>query len=109
MSPTRAEILYEAIAAVAIAALIYGAARVAGFLGVGVLGLAMTFVAFQADLNKAETSTVYAMRATPSERTGHAEKAARAREIAQLAHPILMGKLLGLSLAAIGLGTLLFF
>jgi hypothetical protein len=108
MNPTSTELRYEAIAALVIAVAIYFAFKVLGFLGVGILGLGILFVAVQADLNKDETSVVWAMRAEPPHRMDHAEKAARRAENNSLAHPILMGKLLGACLAVIGLGVFFF-
>jgi hypothetical protein len=108
MNPTRTELRYEAIAALVIAVAIYFAFKLLGFLGVGILGLLILFIAVQADLNKDETSVVWAMRAEPPHRMDHAEKAARRAEDDSLAHPILMGKLLGTSLVVIGFGVLFF-
>jgi hypothetical protein len=63
--PVKTEmILYGVLAAAAIAALVFVAASVASFLGVGVLGLLIMFIAFQVDLDKTATSSVYAMRAS---------------------------------------------
>jgi hypothetical protein len=101
--PTKTELRYEVVAAVIIAVLIYVAFRILGFLGVGILGLAIAFIAVQADLTKNDTGHVFAMRTTHRE-MDHAEKAARRAENESLAHPILIGKILGLALAAIGLG-----
>lgn len=108
MFPTKTELRYEIIAALGVAVAIYFAFKIAGFLGVGILGLGILFIAVQADLNKDETSVVWAMRPTPSHQMNHAEKAARRAENNSLAHPILMGKLLGLCLAAVGLGMFFF-
>ena len=107
MRPTERQLFYEAITAVAMACLIYFAYRMAGLLGVGFLGLLMLFIAFQADLNKAHPSSVYAMRLPPRE-LDHAEKAERRQEIESLAQPILVGKLLGLFLLVIGFGGFFF-
>jgi hypothetical protein len=107
MLSSRTDIVYDAIAAIVVAGLIYLAASVAGFLGVGVLGLLMMFIAFQVDLGKAETSSGFAMR-PQRERTDHAERAAQRHDIEQLQWPILMGKLLGFTLALIGFGELFF-
>ena len=71
MRSSRTDIVYDAIAAIVVAGLIYLAASVAGFLGVGVLGLLMIFIAFQVDLCKAETSSVFAKR-QQRESTDHA-------------------------------------
>jgi hypothetical protein len=109
MRPTERELFYEAIAAVAMACLIYFAYRVAGFLGVGFLGLLTMFIAFQADLNNAHPSSVYAMRLPRREPMDHAERAQRQQEVESVAQPILVGKLLGLCLAVIGFGVFFFF
>jgi hypothetical protein len=108
MSPTKTELRYEAMAALGVAVAIYFAFKLIGFLGVGILGLGILFIAVQADLNKDATSVVWAMRPEPQRRMDHAEKAARRTENNSLAHPILMGKLLGASLAVIGLGLFFF-
>jgi hypothetical protein len=109
MFPTRTELRYEAIAALVVAAAIYFAFKTVGFLGVGILGLGILYIAVQADLNKDETSVVCAMRPSPSHRMDRAEKAARRAENSSLAHPILMGKLLGLCLAVVGFGLFFLF
>lgn len=108
MRPSKTEIRYEAIAALAMAILIFFAYRIVGFLGVGILGLATMFVAFQAELSKSNTSATYGILPRPSHRMDHAEKAARRAEAESLSHPILMGKLLGLCLVLIGFGALFF-
>jgi len=106
--PVKTEmIVYGVLAAAAIAALTYAAASAAGFLGVGVLGLLILFIAFQVDLDKTATSSVYAMR-PPRERIDHAERAAQHDEVDRMRSPILMGKLIGLGIAVIGFGGLLF-
>jgi hypothetical protein len=106
--PVKTEmILYGVLAAAAIAALVYVAASVASFLGVGVLGLLMMFIAFQVDLDKTATSSVYAMR-PPRERIDHAESAAQRHEIDGMRFSILIGKLIGLGITVIGFGGLLF-
>ena len=89
--PIKNELLYEAVAAAGVAVAIYFAFRIVGFLGVSILGLLMTFVAVQADLTKGGTSSTYSIISRPSDRMGHAEKAARRAEAESLAHPILMG------------------
>jgi hypothetical protein len=109
MFPTKTELRSEAIAALGVAVAIYFAFKIVGFLGVGILGLGILYIAVQADLNKDETSVVWAMRPAPSHQMDHAEKAARRAENNSLAHPILMGKLLGLCLAVIGFGLFFFF
>lgn len=104
--PTKTELRYEAMAAVCVAVAIYFAFKIVGFLGVGILGLLMMFVAFQADLTKGGTSSTYSIIPRPSHHMGHAEKAARRAEAQSLSHPILIGKLLGLCIAVIGFGAL---
>ena len=108
MIPTKTEFWYEAIAAVGVAVAIYFAFKVVGFLGVGILGLLMMFISFQAHLTKHAPSSTYSIIPRPSHRMDHAEKAARRTEAESLSHPILMGKLLGLCLAVIGFGALFF-
>ncbi|KQZ00292.1 hypothetical protein ASD45_05025 [Pseudolabrys sp. Root1462] len=108
MQPTERQLKYEIAAALGVAVLIYSAFRFLGFLGVGLLGVLIAFIAVQADLNKDDTSHVWAMRAAPTHEMDHAEKAAMHAENNALAHPILMGKLLGAALAIIGFGLLFF-
>lgn len=103
ISPDK-QLRYEIAAALVLAVLIYGSLRLGGSLGVGLLGVMILFIAVQADLNKSETSNVWAMRATPPHRMDHAEKAAREADSNALRQPILIGKLLGAGLALIGLG-----
>jgi hypothetical protein len=106
--PVKTEmIFYGVLAAAATAALVYVAASVASFLGVGLLGLLILFIAYQVDLDKTVTSSVYAMR-PPSEGLDHAERAAQRYEVDRLRRPILMSKLIGLGLAVIGFSGLLF-
>ncbi len=99
---------YEIAAAFGVAILIYVAFRFLGFLGVGILGVLIAFIAVQADLNKDDTSHVWAMRPAPSHRMDHAEKEARSADNNALAHPILIGKWLGFGLAALGLALFYF-
>jgi hypothetical protein len=104
--PTKTELRYEAMAAVGLAVAIYFAFKLVGFLGVGILGLLIMLIAFQADLTKGGTSSTYSIIPRPPHHMGHAEKAARRAETESLSHPIRMGKLLGLCLAVIGFGAL---
>jgi hypothetical protein len=108
MRPTKSELRYEAIAAVVMACLIYFASKIVGFLGVGILGVAIMFIAFQADLHKSGAFSTFAIIPRPPHRMDHAERATRRAEADSLSHPILMGKLLGLCLAIIGFGALFF-
>jgi len=96
------QLIYEAIAALATAALIYLAYSIGGFLGVGVLGVLIALIAFQADLHKAGSPHITAAAPTIEDRR---DKAARHLEAASLAIPISAGKLLGLSLVVIGFGA----
>src|SRR6185312_6513797 len=82
--------------------------KIVGFLGVGILGLLMMFVAFQADLTKGGTSSTYSIIPRPSHDMDHAGKAARRAEAQSLSHPILMGKLLGLCIAEVGFAASFF-
>ncbi|MBS0533540.1 MAG: hypothetical protein JSR72_05750 [Proteobacteria bacterium] len=107
MSPDK-QLRYEIAAALAIALLIYGASRLAGSLGVGLLGLLILFIAVQADLDKSATSDVWAMRAAPSHPMDRAENAARHADSNSMNQPILIGKWLGAGLALIGLGLFFF-
>jgi hypothetical protein len=107
--PTNTELRNEAIAAVGIAVAVYFSFKIVGFLGVGILGLLMMFVAFQAELTKGGTSSTFTIIPRPSHLMDHAEKAARRAEAESLSYPILMGKILGLCLAVIGFGALLLF
>jgi hypothetical protein len=109
MGPPDRALIYEVTTALAMAGLIYLAFKVGGFIGVGVLGLLTAFIAFQADLDTANTASVFAMRSTPQERMDHAETAARRHEILKVSEPIFVGKLLGIALAAIGFGAFFFF
>ena len=104
--PIKTELRYEAIAAVGVAIAVYFAFQFLGFLGVGMVGLIMMFVAFQAELTKDGTSSTYTIIPRPPDHMGHAEKAARRAEVESLSHPIVMGKLLGLCLVVIGFGAL---
>jgi hypothetical protein len=104
--PIKTEMmLYGILAAAAIAALVYVAASLAGFLGIGVLGLLVMFIAFQVDLDKTATSSVYAMR-PPRERIDRAERAAQRHEVDRMRLPILLGKLIGLGITIIGFAGL---
>ena len=107
MWPTKTELRYEAIAAAAMAVLIFFAFKFLGFLGVGILGIATMFVALQANLSKSYSSATYGILARPPHVMDHAERAARRTEAESLSHPILMGILLGACLAVIGFGALL--
>lgn len=108
MVSEKNQLRYEITAALGVAILIFVSYRLAGALGVGLLGVLIMFIAVQADLNKSETSTVWAMRGEPPHRMDHAERAARAAESDALRQPIQIGKWLGAVLAVIGLGSFFF-
>lgn len=105
---TALQLKYEIAAAFGVAILICIAFRLLGFLGVTLLGVLIAFIAVQADLNKDDTSHVWAMRPSPLHRMDHAEKEARRADNNALAQPILIGKWLGFGLAAIGLALFYF-
>lgn len=106
--PTKNQLRYEAIAAVGIAVAIYIAFKIVGFLGVGILGLLIMFIAFQADLTKGGASSTYSIIPRPPHRMDRAEEASRRAEEQSLLHPIMIGKLLGLMLAIIGFAAQFF-
>src|SRR5262245_58412514 len=88
------------------AALAYTAFQILGFLGIALLGLLIAFVAVQADLHKEfgdaghYAAGVYArqvmIRQNPSDRVAHQV------EMQSLRRPLLIGKLIGGALIAVG-------
>ena len=97
----------ELIASVLMAVLAYFCYEIAGFLGVGVLGLLTMFLAFQVDLDKEHPSIL--LYQIPREPMARSERAARQYEIKSTSRPIFLGKLLGFCLAVVGFGGLWFF
>ena len=108
MHATENQLIYEAVVASVVAGLIYLAYSAGGFLGVGVLGLLIAFVAFQADNNKTAPSHIVMTGPAP-ERANHRDRAAKRFEAGLLATPILVGKLLGIVLVVVGFGVFFFF
>ena len=105
MHTTDNELIYEAVVAIVAAGLIYLAYCLGGFLGVGVLGLLVAYIAFQADLNKTGSFITMARPALED----HRDKAARQFEAGALATEVSAGKLLGFGLALIGFGAFFLF
>jgi len=92
------------------AALAYGAFKIAGFIGVGVLGLLIGFIAVRVELEKGGAvggdfaSGLYAQQASAQQRMSRAERAAHRAELASLARPLLIAKIIGAALIALGFG-----
>jgi hypothetical protein len=105
MHATENELIYEAVVAFVVAGLIDLAYSAGGFLGVGVLGLLIAVIAFQADNNKTAPSHIVMTGPAP-ERADHR---AKRFEAGLLATPILVGKLLGIVLVVVGFGVSFFF
>ncbi len=102
---TDRTLFYEALVAFVMAGLIYLAYRVGGFLGVGVLGLLVTGIAFQADRDKsAPSSTGLFSTNRLVDLFDHRDESSRRQEAEFQTTPILVGKLLGMALVTLGFG-----
>jgi hypothetical protein len=110
MRGSKTNTAFAVLTVIAAGAMIYGAFRIAGFLGIVVLGILTIFVATQIDLDKegaiggVQNANMYAKQAEARQQWSRAEKAAHRAEMATLELPILIGKLLGAAL--IGIGTI---
>jgi len=105
---TDRTLFYEAVVAFVMAGLIYLAYGLGGFLGVGVLGLLVAGIAFQADLDKTSPSYLNAILPKP-DLVDRRDELSRRQESESQATPILVGKLLGLALIVVGFGFFFFF
>ena len=91
-----------------VGALAFLAYRVVGFLGVGILGVLICFISVRVDLEKEGAiggglaAGLYAEQARSRHNMGHAERAAHRAEMRSLRRPVLIAKIIGAILAAMG-------
>ena len=97
------------VAAVAVAAFV--AFRIAGPLGMGALGLLIAFIAQRIKLEKdgavsgGMTADLYAMQMRAQEQMTRAERAAHRHETRSVPKATSLATVIGLALAAVGLGA----
>ena len=94
----------------AVGVLAYFAYRIVGFLGVGVLGVLIGFIAVRVDLEKEGAvgsvwaASLHAQQVSHRQTAPHAERAARRAEMQALRRPLLIAKIIAAVLAAVGFG-----
>jgi hypothetical protein len=103
-------IVHIVLLAVSLGATSWLAYRIAGFLGVGVLGLIIGVIALAVEMEQggpvghSQASNLYAQHMAAVERMSAAEKAERRAEIASAAFPLLVAKIVSAGLIVVGLG-----
>jgi len=91
-----------------VAALALLAHRIVGFLGIGILGVLIAFIAVRVDLEKEAAvesvwaAGLHAQQASYRHNAHHSEQAAHRSEIQALRRPVLIAKIIGAVLVAIG-------
>src|SRR5215471_3372323 len=110
MRLSRSEIYLLPIVLLGVGALAFLAHRIVGFLGIGILGVLIGFIAVRVDLEKEGAvgsgwaAGLYAQQASSRHTAAHAERAAHRAEIRALRRPLLVAKIISAILAAIGFG-----
>jgi hypothetical protein len=108
MRLSRTEIFMLPLVLLGTGALAYFAHRLVGFLGVGILGVLIAFIAVRVDLEKEAAvesvwaAGLYAQQASYRHNAHHSERAAHRAEIQALNRPLLIAKIIGAALVAIG-------
>jgi hypothetical protein len=84
--------------------------RIVGFLGIGILGVLICFIAVRIDLEKEGAvgselaASLHAQQVRSRHNAGHAERAAHRAEMRSLRRPLLIAKIIGATLVAVGFG-----
>ena len=108
MRLSRTEIYMLPLVLVGVGALAYLAYRVVGFLGIGILGVLIGFIAVRVDLEKEGAVGSEWAGGLQGQQVGsrhnapHAERAAHKAEMQALRRPLLIAKIIGAVLVAIG-------
>jgi hypothetical protein len=90
-----------------VAALAFFAFQIVGFLGIGLVGLLIGFIAVQVDLDKEGVigpSVLHAQRMMARQHASPSERAAHQSEMLSLAHPLLIAKIISAALVIVGFG-----
>jgi hypothetical protein len=115
MRLSRTETYVLPLVLVATAALTTAIYRLVGFLGVGVLGLLIGFIAVRMDLEKdgaigsAFSSNLYVQQMTARQGMDRSERAARHAERASLVRALMIAKIIGAVLIILGFGATFYF
>jgi hypothetical protein len=108
MRLARTEIYLLPAVLLGVLALAYAAFRIVGFLGVGMLGLLIGFIAVQIDLEKegavggAFGSSLYARHMMAQQTMSQSERAAHKADVRSLQRPLLIAKIIGGALIIVG-------
>ena len=90
-----------------VAALAFFAFQILGFLGIGLLGLLIGFIAVQVDLDKEGVigpSVLHAQQMMARQHASPSERAAHRSEMQSLARPLLIAKIISAALVILGFG-----
>jgi hypothetical protein len=111
MRLSRTETYLLPLVLAAAAALAFVVYRLVGFLGVGVLGLLIGFIAVRMDLEKdgaigsAFSSNLYVQQMTAHQRMSRSERAGHHAEKASMARALTIAKIIGAILITVGFGA----
>ena len=90
-----------------VAALAFFAFQIVGFLGIGLLGLLIGFIAGQVDLDKEGVigpGVLHAQQMMARQHASPSERAAHRTEMQSLARPLLIAKIISAALVMLGVG-----
>ena len=114
MRLSRAEIYLLPPVLLGTGALAFLAYRIVGFLGIGILGVLIGFIAVRIDLEKEGAvgsewaAGLHGQQVSSRHNAPHAERAAHRAEMQALRRPLLIAKIIGAVLVAIGFGGLFY-
>jgi len=115
MRLTKAEIYFLPLVLIGTAGLVWVAYRLAGFIGIGVLGLLIGFIAVRMDLEKdgamgsAFSAGLHAQHVMARHMASGAERAAHRAEMRSLTRSLGIAKIIAATLAVLGFGGLYYF
>jgi hypothetical protein len=107
---SRTEIYVLPLVLLGVGALAYFAYRIVGFLGIGLLGVLVGFIAVRVDLEKEGAvgsgwaAGLHAQQVSSRRTAPPAERAAHRAEMQALRRPLLIAKIISAVLVAIGFG-----
>ena len=90
-----------------VAALAFFAFQIVGFLGIGLLGVLIGFIAMQVDLDQEGVigpGVLHAQQMMARQNASRSERAAHRSEMRSLARPLLIAKIISAALVVLGFG-----
>jgi hypothetical protein len=107
---SKTEIYMLPLVLLGVATLAFFAFRIVGFLGIGLLGVLIGFIAVRVDLEKEGavgsewTASLHAQQVMSRQNASPSARAAHKSEMQSLARPLLMAKIISAALVILGFG-----